>query len=157
MLPERANKSENDAERPKLASASFSTIALITSVIELLRDRRFRFFDEPQLKPLFQAFFRNPQSVALQRMVQRVMQEQFAKFLSSAVPEFHGNYSEKGKIPQDEKGWVKIAQLPVGDPWLTISPLMLTRNTLVCGSTGSGKTSFLRYLVLGLLDDNARS
>jgi predicted NACHT family NTPase len=156
VLPQKADKSEDEPERPKSGSASASTLALITSVIEVLRDRRFRFFDEPQLKPLFQAFFRNPQSVALQRMVQRVMQEQFATFLTSPVPEFHGNYPEKGKIPQDEKGWITIARLPVGDPFLAITPEMLTRNLLVVGATGSGKTTFTRYVAMGLLQNMER-
>lgn len=124
---------------------------LVASAIAVLKDRRYRFFDRPELRPLFRAFFQNPKSEPLQNMVRRAIYEQYAKAIASPAPEWHGNFPERGRIPQNEKGWVKVAQLPVGDPWLTISPHLLTRNTLVCGSTGSGKTTWLRHLVAGLL------
>lgn len=91
-----------------------------------------------------------PNDPVLQELFGLTAREQMAKAMISGDP-YHGNYPQVGIIPQLAAGRIPLLTMPTGDVLSTDIP-GLTKNVLVVGPTGGGKTNWLRVLIAALLE-----
>ena len=118
-------------------------------VFQRFQDPRLRWCDVPGGELLLEARMLHPGDPYLADVHTCVEDDLLREALQSGDP-FHGNAPAVGVLPHLGPGRVPIAALSTGDV-LSIGMEDLTRNVLVVGPTGSGKSNFLRVLILAEL------
>ncbi|SRR6266540_3915866 len=118
-------------------------------VYQLTRDPKLRWQDVPGGELLLANYLADPSQEEIKELLLLKIQEQQAKATLKYDP-FLQNYMPENYKSQTSNQ-IPFALLPNGRV-LTVSINTLNRNLLVTGSAGSGKSSYLRLLVLSLLE-----
>jgi len=108
-----------------------------------------RYCDRPGADVLCQLRVLHPNDPFLADVHFNLQAEQMRRAMLSGDP-FHGNSPPRGKLPAFAPGLVPIARLATGDT-LSVPVEHLTRNLLLCGPTGMGKTTALRLILFSIL------
>ncbi len=111
-----------------------------------------RYGDVPGADLLLQERMLAPEDPYLRDVDMHVSREQNQKAALSGNS-FHGNPPPAGSLPPLSHGRVPIAHLATGDV-LSIPIDDLTKNALLTGPTGSGKTNSLRALTGSVIESN---
>lgn len=119
-------------------------------IFSLTRQPELRWQDIPHGDSLAEQLMLNPGDAALAEVFELAVRQQAGQAML-AGDLFIGNYPSHGQIPPLLTGRIPFCAMPRGGV-LSVSVQDATRNILVVGPTGSGKTSWLRLLVASLLE-----
>lgn len=116
----------------------------------IANDPRLRYHEVPGGQVLAQQLMVDPTDQYLYELFALRVRDQVAKATVADDP-FHGSYPPRGVLPQVGPGRVPLASMPKGGV-LSIAVDDLTRNLLLVGPVGGGKTTLLRGILLALLE-----
>lgn len=141
---------------PYFNSCSRPTLPRTASgeVLNVVRNPWLRWTDVPGSMVLAETLALHPDDHALKDMFAQVAQDRAALAIAANDP-FWGNYPILGALPPFAPGRIPIARLSTGES-LSIAFQDATRNVLLCGPTGGGKTNWLRLLLLAVLAQGAQ-
>jgi len=118
-------------------------------VAELMLKRpELRLADNPANVQLAQLLIATPEDQHLQELFQLIARDGLGKAIADE-DEFLGNYPPKGSVVTTPE-LICCGHMPTGDP-IVLEPERLFCNLGVFGRTGSGKTSWLYFLIKQIL------
>ena len=113
-------------------------------------DPMMRYGDVPGSALLMEQRILHPHDPHLAELHANIEQEQLSKAVLSGDP-FWPNFPPQGALPAFTPGRIPIAALPTGDV-LSIPILDATKNILIVGPTGGGKSYFLRIFIASFME-----
>jgi hypothetical protein len=119
------------------------------SIYKLTRDPKLRWQDVAGGETLLVNYLADPSNEEIKELLLLKIEEQQTKAVLKGDPFLQNYMPENYKPPTANK--IPFAVLPDGRV-LTVSIKTLNRNLLLVGSTGSGKSSYLRLMILSLLE-----
>ncbi len=115
----------------------------VLRLFELLQTPELRLADHPGNIALFQQAAINPEDHYLRELVEQVVENQIAEWVTSGDP-FFGNYPPKGSLTLPRG--ILVGVMPTGDP--IVLPFGANAGHLgIHGPTRKGKSSLLRFTV----------
>lgn len=124
-------------------------------IIQIVNDINLRWRDDVKGLRIANKLLKNPYDKFLQDRFQKRFQKKIRNFMNSQDA-FFGNLSYPGTLPAFTRGRIPLCILPTRE-WLSVEAKSLTRNMLVVGSSGGGKTNFLKGTIRALLEAGATS
>lgn len=138
-------------DRPVVAQTLEVDVGIneLLSIWKRFSDPSFRWCDVPGADAFAQMRLLHPGDTHLRELHDFIEREQIGRSLAGGDP-FFANDPPRGVLPPLTNGRIPICTLRTGDV-LSIGVDDLSRNTLVVGPTGGGKSSWLAILVASML------
>lgn len=119
-------------------------------ILRIIQNQNLRWQDDIKGLRIAMRLLKHPDNESKQKRFEKRLRKKVINYMNSNDC-FFGNYPYPSTLPNFERGRIPLCALPTEDI-LSINAKELTKNLIICGSSGGGKTNILKGIIRFVLE-----